>query len=168
MQKTRRYFWVLLVVLGLGLSSGCGFHLRGSAALPPELGPVLVQGGDGRLAGEIRDALRRQGVSLTADAGQARTQVRLLHDEAGRRVLSVGVGVGGRVREYELYHSVEYEILARDRATKIGPETITVLRDYSFDETQVLGAASEEEILRRDMRQELVGRILRRLSAVAS
>jgi LPS-assembly lipoprotein len=48
----------------------------------------------------------------------------------------------------------------------LGPTEISLKRNISFDETQVLAKESEEALLYRDMQSDLVQQILRRLAAI--
>ena len=46
------------------------------------------------------------------------------------------------------------------------PQTLTRNRDYTWDETLVLGKALEEETLRRALAADLVELVLRRVEAI--
>ena len=39
-------------------------------------------------------------------------------------------------------------------------------RDFTYDETQALGAAAEEELLRKELQREMVREILRRIALI--
>ena len=43
--------------------------------------------------------------------------------------------------------------------------TVSVIREYTYDETGVLGKADEADILREEMREELVNHLMLRLLA---
>ena len=49
--------------------------------------------------------------------------------------------------------------------TVIPKQTIELSRDYSFDETQALGIAAQEEEFKKDLERDMVAAILRRLEA---
>ena len=46
------------------------------------------------------------------------------------------------------------------------PTELTLRRDYSFDESNVLGKAAEEKALLRDMHHDAAQQIIRRLAAL--
>jgi LPS-assembly lipoprotein len=48
----------------------------------------------------------------------------------------------------------------------IEPEQLVVTRSYTYDETQVLGKAREERILRRSLADDLARRVMRRIEAL--
>jgi len=68
-------------------------------------------------------------------------------------------------REYEIYYTIIYE-LNTDEATLMEERTQTLTRDYTFDETLVLGKAREEEVLRDAIADDLVRIVLIQLSSL--
>lgn len=147
--------------------AACGFHLRGQeerGVAPRELLTTYVQGGNPQTG--LTDELRRSGSRIIQDRQQAKLLLTLLTDGFERRLLSVGTT--GKAREFELYYSVTFEV--RDQAGKeLLPKTdISLVRDYRFDETQLLGKDAEEAVLRQDMVREAVQQILRRLQILSA
>ena len=69
------------------------------------------------------------------------------------------------MREYQLNQSLRFQLLDTAGKTLIPPTTLSARRDYNFDEDAVLGKAQEEEMLYRDMQDDLVQQLMRRLSA---
>lgn len=53
-------------------------------------------------------------------------------------------------------------------ATVIEPVEIRQIRNVTYNETNALSKASEEEMLNKDMRNDIVQQIIRRLAAVKS
>ncbi len=105
------------------------------------------------------------------DREKANILVRLKNEEQSQRIVSVEST--GRVSEYELRHSVEMQIAKSFDGTraKYDPEqranTVSVIREYTYDRTGVLGKADEADILRSEMREELVNHLMLRLLANA-
>jgi LPS-assembly lipoprotein len=145
------------------LLQGCGFQLRGTMPDAKSIPPMFVQGGTP--ASLLRSQLSRVD-RMTENIEAAQAVLNILNENFDRRVLSVGSG-DGKVREYELRYLASFEV--RDKAGQelLAPQTVTLSRDYLFDETQVLGSDTEEAILRRDMVNDAVGQILRRLQALS-
>jgi LPS-assembly lipoprotein len=81
------------------------------------------------------------------------------------RVLSVGPT--GKAIEYEIETTVEFDYSV-DGQLRVARETLTVLRDYSFDETRVLAKEAERKQLQREMQEELAGLMLLRIDAQLS
>ncbi len=66
--------------------------------------------------------------------------------------------------EYEVYYTVVYS-LATGSEVLIDNRELTLTRDYSYDSTQVLGKAEEEELLRNAIVADLVQLVLRQIDA---
>ena len=150
----------LALTLGLG---GCGWQLRGSYSLPPEIVPVSVTGGG--IAGELRRNLRRIG----ADAGgQPASRLEILEENDRRRVFSVGTD--GKVDVFEVIYTVRWQLTAPasdGNATRvlIAPRAMRATRRFEFDSAATLSKDEEEEARVETMRRDMVQRILNQLQA---
>jgi len=156
---------------GAGMSSGCGFRLRGSGPGLGDAGRVFVDADrDSTLARGLIEALRERSIPIAPDRDAADVLLRLSGERIEQRVVSVQST--GRVSELELTHAVDV-VLAKsidgqppiyDPAAPAN--RVLVTREFTYDETQVLGKANEEATLRAELRAELVRQIV--LRAVAS
>ena len=74
----------------------------------------------------------------------------------------------GQISEFQLRFRVVYDV--KNAAGKIVvPETqIVAQRDFSYSETQALGKQDEEALLYRDLEEDVVQQLLRRLSSIKS
>jgi LPS-assembly lipoprotein len=151
-----------LLIPILLLLTACGFHLRGSVQLPPELSTMAVV--DTRpvtdIAPELRRGLKNTGVTVSASAPMV---LQLKSEQYGKRVLSVDSA--GRAQEYGLSYTVRFLLIGTEGAVWLPEATVTQTRDLRFDPAVVLGTASEETQLKAEMRQDAVLQILRRLQA---
>lgn len=152
---------LLLVVL-----SGCGFHLRGNINLPENMQTLYIDGVApySAFAVELRRTLRANGINIVEDINSAQAVLRLSNVSFNRRVLTVS-GNTGKVREYELHYGARVMVVARDGKVLLPAKQLRQLRDYIFDENNVLGKSSEETQLRKEMQTDLISQILRRLQA---
>jgi outer membrane lipopolysaccharide assembly protein LptE/RlpB len=87
----------------------------------------------------------------------------LLSDETGQRVLSVSAR--NVPTEFEVYYTVYYAVNSGE-TTLLEPRFQTLTRDYTYDETRVLGKAREEELLREAIVDDLVRIVLIQLSSI--
>jgi LPS-assembly lipoprotein len=167
MQMHSRYLMSGLMAALMLAVSACGFHLRGDVKLAPQLTRVQIQGGDvyDPLVRDLTRALTAAGSTVVAEATQATAILQILKNGGDRRVLSVQTT--GKVQEYELYQIFEFRV--RDAAGRelLEPQRLELTRDYLFDADDVLGKSAEEEVLRRDMRRDLVRLTMLRLEALA-
>ncbi|WP_179958429.1 LPS-assembly lipoprotein LptE [Chitinimonas arctica] len=120
-------------------------------------------------AGGLGDALKRQ-LSLRADlqllgAGQAEAMLMVEGENVDKQILTVNRS--GRVSEYQLLYRARFRVQQGGRDW-IPSTELTLRRDYTFDENNVLGKEAEEQLLIRDMRQDAAQQILRRLAALKS
>lgn len=152
---------VVLVVLAL---SSCGFHLRGSVELPPEVKQLAIEDllTGSQLAPVLKLQLRRNGIKPLDDPEQAKI-ILVIHGEAyKRRVLTVSSV--GQVQEFELSYNVDYSIKnVTDPDASLMRQNLSIKRDLRFSVDEVLGKASEEARLQDDMILAASERILRRL-----
>ncbi len=148
----------LLVVLVL---SGCGFHLRGKIPLPPELSVVYIKSNDLRLADQLQVGLTGSGATITKSKDKATAVLTIYNVGLNRRIQSVG-GLG-RVREYSLRLTVTFDIRTKDGKEVLPRQDVSLTRDYSFTETQVVGKSVEEEIITKELRRDIVFEIIRRV-----
>ncbi len=155
-----------LLILTLLTLTACGFHLRGSVAIPPYLKTVQVQDASPatRIAPDLERALRNEGVIVTDDAAQANAVLRLQSESFTRRVQAVDAS--GKAQEYGLQYSVVFSVLGPDGTAWLSNASVSTRRDLRFDEGAVLGAGDEQAQLQAEMRAEAVRGILRQLARV--
>ena len=68
-------------------------------------------------------------------------------------------------REFEVFYTVLYSLQTED-ATLLETRSQTLTRDYTWDETRVLGKEKEEALLREAIVDDLVRIVLIQLSAI--
>ncbi|MDX8120263.1 LPS assembly lipoprotein LptE [Janthinobacterium sp. GMG2] len=160
-------------VLALGLTvllSACGFHLRGSNGsfmLPfatmyiglPDSSPLAIG-----LKRYIR-AIGSTEVVNTKDGADAVLEV-LSDPERNRTKTILSLNTSGRVQEYQLGYAINFRVLDKAGNQLLAPTTISLVRPITFDDRQVLAKETEEAALYRDMRNDLVQQIMRRLAAI--
>ena len=167
---TRRRFIAQCGLLPLSaLLAGCGFKLKGSQRLPLEGLPFDTLYLEAGRSASLVAVLRRQlatgaGIRLVDAPSEAQAQLELLRDERSRDILSL-TGAG-RVREYQLIQTVIFRVVGRDGEEWLPASSVTVRRDYSFDDAQVIAREQEEAMLVRDMEADLAQQIMRRLAAI--
>ena len=153
----------ILVAASLTLAA-CGFQLRGAASLPFDT--VYVQAPP---ASQFAIHLKR----VLASGSKARVVERaadaqvLLHVQSEQREKQVlSLSGGGRVREYLLRYRVIYRLTDNKSAQEyVGASEIVLQRDFSYNDAEALAKAGEEALLYRDMQNDAVQQLVRRLQA---
>jgi len=154
---------VLLLLLQIG---GCGFHLRGMQDGAIVLPPIYISGSDGNeTVHRLKDYLRAAGVDVLSDSAGARMVATVSDEIHQRRVLSVGTT--GKVQEYELRFAVRFSAADGSGTPLSDEQTVSLVRDYSFDEVQVTAKDIEAGELYDVMRTDAVRAIARRLQALS-
>lgn len=152
----------LLLLAGSLVLAGCGFQPRGQSPLPfsgawVEARPTCV------VAQLLRDHLAQQG-KLAASKKAADVVIQLTNDLRDKTILSLSGA--GKVREYRLVHTVTVAAVGPDGQLRLAPAEIKLTRDISYSDEQVLAKEAEEAMLRRDMDEDALRQILRRLAFV--
>jgi LPS-assembly lipoprotein len=144
---------------------GCGFHLQGRADYSPDLSTLYLQVPDNAtpLAKALRKSLSVAHVSLVEDPEAASAILDIVSDDTGRSVESVTPQ--NRPREYRVYYRTSYRVLAGGKVV-LDNQRVARSRIYTYDETQVLAKAHEEDILRNALAREIAGVITRRLANI--
>jgi LPS-assembly lipoprotein len=159
--------WILrLAILMLAplVLQGCGFTLRGSAALPYETVAVVAPS-NSQLASDLRRHLAAtSNTRIVDDEKTAALQVQVLSELRDKQVLSVNAQ--GRVREYTLVLNVMVKALDTQGKEVMAPTQFAQKRDISFNEDVVLAKESEEALLYREMQNDIMQNIVRRIAAL--
>jgi LPS-assembly lipoprotein len=158
----------LNVFMGLLLVAiaGCGFQLRGAVPVPDSMKLMFVQGINVQqgLGLELKRGLKQNGIQVVDGYEKDSAVLTVLENKFERRVLSVGNNA--KVSEYELYSMLKFKVTDGQGKLLVEPQQVEAIRDYQFDQTQVLSSDGEEAILREQLNDQLVQSLLRRLSAV--
>lgn len=147
--------------------AGCGFHLRKEAQLPPSMQRVHIEIADTSsvLAKDLVKALPRSGTQVVDAVEPGVAVMRFTANTFSNDVLSVGGNA--RANEYSLRYHVEFEVVDSAGTALLPKQTIELSREYTFDASQALGVAAENDMLTRELQRDMVDTILRRLQAIA-
>ena len=153
---------IILIAAALLLAS-CGFQLRGSAPLPFQ--SLYVQAApSSQFATLLKRAVRAGSATRIAEQPtEAEVVLQVLNELQEKQILSLGGG--GRVSEYQLRYRVSYRLTDGKNREHIPATEMVLKRDYSFTDDQALSKEAEEALLYRDMRNDAVQQMVRRLAA---
>lgn len=156
---------ILALALALSALSACGFHLAGAGRLPVAMQSTYLESVDPQspFYGSLSEALRQHGLVLVDSAANAGARLIISEDSTGQRVLSVTAR--NIPREYEVYYAVTFSLEAEGEPL-IAPEVLIARRNYTYDETRVLGKEREESILRQALAEDLARQVVRRIEAL--
>ena len=158
----RRAFLTLLASLPTALPlAGCGFQLRGRDTIPYR--SLYINAPEtSQAARQLADALRNRGIVVAETASAAEATLKIAQEHEKRTVLALSGG--GRVREYRLNLTLSYSLTGKDGQEIFPLSEILQSRDFTYDDNQYLAKTAEENFLYRDLREDAVQQIVRRLS----
>lgn len=149
--------------------SACGFQLRGANAADATIPfkTIYIEGlpDNSSLGVELKRNIRSgNGTQVVRDKKDAEAILEIMDEARDKQMLSLNSQ--GRVREYGLIYRLRFSVIGNAGKEFLQPTTITLKREMSFTESQLLAKESEEELLFRDMQTDLVQQLLRRLAAI--
>jgi LPS-assembly lipoprotein len=154
----------LLLLITVTLAA-CGFQLQGALDVPAEIDRTYIDPVErnSQFHRELRRQLLAAGVEVVDSAAEATAILKISADDTGQRVLSVSAR--NVPTEYEVYYTVEYSLTSSEDILLL-PQDITLVRDYTWDETLVLGKAREEDLMRESLVRDLVRTVLKQISTL--
>ena len=155
-----------LVALPAVVLAGCGFQLRGTKSGNLPYKTIYIALPD---TADVRIWLERYinaagSSEIVDDAKLADATFQQLTDNRQKTILSVNAQ--GRVREYRLQLTYTFRLVNQKGQVLVPPNEITLSRDITFDDSNILAKDLEENLLWRDMNNDLVNQIMRRLSII--
>lgn len=157
--------WLVLsfaLLLAL-VTSGCGFHLRGSIDVPPALSPVYIQSG-GLVGNAVAARLQGTEVQVTDRPETARLLIRILAEQRSSRVIAVDRQ--GRSLAFLLSYQVSFDAIDGDGEPVLEQQTISL--DRTFDDNpdvSTLGKQLESDIIEQQMADDAADQVFLRLRA---
>ena len=153
----------IIALVSILAAAGCGYQLRGAVSLPPDLEAVHVDGPPG-IGAALVQALESGGARIASARDSTSALLQLSDERFNQRVLSVDPDTG-KEREFELAYRVTFRLTGGDGEELVSTQTVSLLRDYVFDSSALLGASREPRILRTEMRRDAAGQVVRRIEA---
>jgi LPS-assembly lipoprotein len=152
--------WIVALAL---LLSACGFHLRGAYSLPFDT-LYIAQPESSELRAIIKRNIEASTQTRITDAAnEAQATLKIVADAPEKRILSLNSA--GRVREFQLIRTFVFAVSNNAGGEYLPQSTIVLTREMSFDDAAVLSKEAEEVLLWRDIQNDLVQQLLRRLAS---
>jgi len=153
---------LLIAVLLTLLLGACGFQLRGTYALPfdtiyinlPETNDLNIQLKRAITAGTSTRVVGTQ--------KEAKVVLQIVNDQTAKNILSLSGA--GRAQEYQLVRVLNFRVVDTKGRDWVKAGKIELHRDMTYADFQVLSKESEEAQLWRDIQNDLIQQILRRMS----
>ena len=154
---------LLVTLLCATFLSACGFQLRGVVDMPYSSLYIALPETNTMQAKLARSITAGSRTKLANSAKESQAILGITSDSMVKNILSLNSA--GVVTEYELIRTFSFRVydpLGRDL---IPPGHIVIRREITYDPSQVLAKQAEEALLVKDMENDLVQQLLRRLAA---
>jgi|TARA_B110000444_G_C18699653_1_gene528322 LPS-assembly lipoprotein len=137
-----------ILISALFILSSCGYSMRGSVNIPSSITSVSVISSEySELVNILNSSLTSSNIETSISMGNDLYRIAILSEKFNRRQLSINIS--GRVNEYELIYDVNFELkIPNEKPMK---DRVTLYRDYSFDENNVMGNSDREDDIKKGM-----------------
>jgi len=152
-----------LLVMGLAvLLSACGFQLRGTGDTELALKELDVSARDayGDTVTQLRKMLQNSGVDVRTGAPY---KLVLVNERTNQRTASYSGSA--RSAEYELSSTLDYQ-LQSNKGQPLISDRLEVQKVYVHDGNNLTGSDQEADQTRREMKRELIQRMMLRLQQI--
>ncbi|TKR56149.1 hypothetical protein D7I39_05975 [Allopusillimonas ginsengisoli] len=157
---------VLVCAFFCVLLAACGFHMKGVSPLPFTTLYTNISENSEFGAGLRRAILASSpGTRFVSDPAMAQARLEQLDNSQSLRELSLDAD--GSVEEYELNINFVFQLTNAQGGLVLPPTTLHITREVPYNAQQVQAKQSEIGVVFMQMRQSLVDRIVRHLSAPA-
>ena len=158
--------WALLLGL-LSAIAACGFHPRGSSALPSEMAVTFIKSEQpyGSLVDDFSAALQAQGGQVTTLRSEATAILHIVSNINEKRVLSVDTD--GKVLEFETRQTIRFSVETSEKLPLVEEQEISMAKDYIFSSAEVLSTEREDRVVRKVLQRNLVNLAMLRITAAA-
>ncbi len=139
--------------------------MKGESSVPAEMERTYIAAADeySTFYRELKLQLQANGVQIVESPTEATATLSIQFDKTDQRVLSVSAR--NTPTEYEVFYTIQYSLDSGEK--NLQPiQLITLTRDYTYDETLVLGKSHEEQVLREAIVDDLVSTVLRQLGSL--
>ena len=147
------YLFVIMTMI-----SSCGYQLRGSMNVDGLENIIIISNGHTSISNKLSQKL---GSSVTLQGGDYNTYpaVKIISISSQKRQLSVNSS--GRVDEYEIIKSLDYEIITSENNSVSG--TLKASGSYDFNESRMQVTSEQEEITNNAIDKVLVRKLIHKL-----
>lgn len=152
----RRIASASALLVTVAATSGCGFHLLGSHPLAPNLLVQVINQNAPLVSRSLTQELELR--QIKTDGLNPDVQLTLRGEQIDNRLLAIDSDL--RAAEYQLEHTLEVSSMTGDERSEW--HSFTATRDYTYDESNVLGKSQEQLLIRQTLREELAQRIVER------
>lgn len=155
----------LLIFIFCITLSACGFHIRSTADIPPQLKILYVSSADKHsvLAPLLKQNLRELGVNVVNSPQQAPLTLAILSENFSQTKNILGTAQ--TLNSVNMYYTVTFAIEGNDHQSLVSPITLTTSTSYLQNSSQILGDTTMLPSYQQELIRNMISQILSHLSA---
>jgi len=151
---------IIAMILISSLLNACGFQLRGS--FESNFESIYISGGTKDFTKILKKRVKQAGIKIKPDSEAERT-VEITSNKFTKSILSLGAD--GKVREYEIKYQVSYRF-KRNQGVWSKNIDLMVVREYAYDDDDLLAKNAEEKILIKGMKDQIIRTMVSQISLI--
>ena len=152
-----------LSILAMSALSACGWRLRGMVDLPYK--NILISG---NLTQELRDDLdmmfRVNGVKIVKNVKESELVLEIISEQNARQILSYNGA--GQITAYRIISRLVFRAFDPNGIELMPESDIYITRDIDFNQSNVQAFDQQVADFVKNMRMDIVGQLMRRLSVI--
>ena len=154
----------IILISALLVISSCGYSMRGAIDIPSSIKSVsVISKNYSELVNILNSSLISSNIGISTSKAKDTYRIVILSERFDRIQLSINIS--GRVNEYELIYNVNFELKVPNKEPV--QDKITLYRDYSFDENNVMGNSDREEYIKKGMMSTVSTLVFNKFIALA-
>lgn len=111
---------------------------------------------------DLQNSLELYKIKLAATAAEADLTLEIVSEASDKQILAISGSA--QVREFQLRYRVSLRAYDKQMQDWLPADEISLQRNLTYDDAQILAKEQEEALLYRDMRSDAVQQVMRRLS----
>jgi LPS-assembly lipoprotein len=158
------FFIHLLMVLCL-LTSQCGFRLKSSDRLPPQLKTLYISSHQpyDKLTLSLKQTLILLGVHLTTNPKEANVRLNLLETTFSHS--APDITTSDKARTYTVTYQLRFELQDSQGKNLLSNQKISISRSLTINPGQTLYSNNELNVVKQEMEREIITLLLYRLES---
>lgn len=156
----------LVLLLSLVIVVGCGFKLRGTIPWPSEYQNVYMEGYNPSDRNSFFYSVKNffpSSVRVVDNSQEADAIIRVLSETQTTR--NITALAQDRETEEVVTLTMVVETITKDGDVILEPTTLTRERDFTYQESNLLGKSTDIQNVSRQLRQDVAAMFMRRLEA---
>ncbi len=156
----------LVLLMSLVVIVGCGFKLRGTIPWPSEYQSVYMEGYNPTDRNSFFYSVKNffpDHVNIVSNGQDADAIIRVLSETQTTRTISALAA--NRDTEEVVTLTIVAQVVEKNGKSILPPTTLMRERDFTYDESNLLGKSTDIQNVTRQLRQDLAAMFMRRLEA---